>query len=193
MVRQILQSLGEGSIRSRIRTECELYTPVKRNLESFGYSVKGEIGGCDLVGLRDDDRVVVVGELKLSFNLEFLLQAVDRTAVADEVWLAVRKTGSRGRDSDARVRKLCRLLGFGLLSISSKGQVDVLVAPGPYKPRPDKKRREKLVREHQQRKGDPMKGGGTRAPIMTAYRQQGACQLVGKRTDLHRLSSVRLN
>jgi hypothetical protein len=169
---QIVGSPGKGSSRSELRTECDLYIPVKRYLESLGYSVKGEIGGCDLVGLRDDDRVLVVGELKLRFNLELLLQAVDRTAVADEVWLAVRKTGTRGRESDARVRKLCRLLGFGVLSISSKGQVDMLLAPGPYKPRPDKKRREKLVREHQQRKGDPMRGGGSRAPIMTAYRQQ---------------------
>ena len=168
---QVVGSPGEGSSRSELRTECDLYIPVKRYLESLGYSVKGEIGGCDLVGLRDDDRLVVVGELKLRFNLELLLQAVDRTAVADEVWLAVRKTETRGRENDARVRKLCRHLGFGLLSISTNGQVDVLLAPGPYKPRPDKKRREKLVREHQQRKGDPMKGGGTRAPIMTAYRQ----------------------
>src|SRR4029453_1949814 len=118
------------------------------HLESLGYSVKGEIGGCDLVGLRDGDRVGVIGELKLSFNLELLLQGVDRISVADEVWLAVRKTSRVGREGDARVRKVCRLLGFGLLAISSRGQVEVLLAPGPYKPRPDKKRRANLVQEH---------------------------------------------
>ena len=36
--------------------------------------------------------------------------------------------------------------------------------------------RSRLVREHQRRIGDPALGGSTRAPIMTAYRQQAlAC------------------
>ena len=33
-------------------------------------------------------------------------------------------------------------------------------------------RRSRLVREHQNRRGDPAFGGSTRAPVMTAYRQQ---------------------
>ena len=59
--------------------ETSLYLPVKAFLEAAGYVVKGEVGGCDLVGLSDGEPpVVVVCELKLSFNLELLLQAVDR-------------------------------------------------------------------------------------------------------------------
>ncbi len=38
--------------------ETSLYLPVKRFLEGLGYTVKGEIGHCDLVGLRDDDPAV---------------------------------------------------------------------------------------------------------------------------------------
>ena len=50
--------------------ETSLYLPVKAFLEAAGYAVKGEIGGCDLVGLSEGDpSVVVVCELKLSFNL----------------------------------------------------------------------------------------------------------------------------
>src|SRR5437868_5062655 len=150
--------------------EVDLYTPVKRYLESLGYQVKGEIGSCDLVGLRDDGRVVIVGELKLNFTLELVLQAVDRIGAADEVWLAVHMGGSRERDR--RVRKLCRLLGFGLLGVSSAETVELLVSPGPYRPRSDLTRRSSLVREHQRRRGDPVPGGGTRTPMMTAYRQQ---------------------
>ena len=59
--------------------ETALYLPVKRFLEKLGFTVKGEIGGCDLVALSGDDPpVVVIGELKLAFNLELILQAVDR-------------------------------------------------------------------------------------------------------------------
>jgi hypothetical protein len=39
--------------------ETALYAPVKRFLESLGFDVKGEICGCDLVALRDDEPPVV--------------------------------------------------------------------------------------------------------------------------------------
>jgi hypothetical protein len=52
-----------------------LYQPVKAFLEGLGFVVKGEIGGCDLLALRGDGPpVVVIGELKLTFNLELVLQ-----------------------------------------------------------------------------------------------------------------------
>jgi len=148
--------------------------PVKKFLEKLGFEVKGEICGCDLVALRGDGSpIVVIGELKLSFNLDLLLQGVDRQAACDEVWLAVGASKrARGRERDRRVRKLCRLLGFGLLSVSRAGYVEVLVEPEPWKPRRDAKRRSALVTEHRKRMGDPVSGGVTRSPIMTAYRQQ---------------------
>src|SRR6187200_3224993 len=158
------------------RTETSLYGPVKRYLETLGFTVKGEVCGCDLVAIRGDEPpVVVIGELKLSFSLDLVLQAVDRTSACDEVWLAV---GPRGRKrlSDPRVRKLCRFLGFGLLGVSSAGVVEVLVEPRPWKPRKDKQRSARLIEEHHNRIGDPAQGGSTRQPIMTAYRQQAlAC------------------
>ena len=47
--------------------ETALYLPVKRFLEKLGFTVKGEVGGCDLVALSGDDPpIVVIGELKLS-------------------------------------------------------------------------------------------------------------------------------
>ncbi len=154
--------------------ETALYLPVKRFLESLGFAVKGEIGGCDLVGLSAGaPPVVVIGELKLSFTLELVLQGVDRAAMGDEIWLAasLSKRG-KGREGDARFRNLCRRLGFGLLAVDKTGAVHVLLSPVAAAPRRDAKRKSKLVDEHNRRRGDPVAGGGTRAPIMTAYRQQ---------------------
>ena len=93
--------------------ETALYLPVKRFLERLGFTVKGEVGGCDLVALSGDDPpVVVIGELKLTFNLELILQAVDRAGACDEVWLAAKMSANgKGRESDARYRNLCRRLG----------------------------------------------------------------------------------
>ncbi len=164
--------------------ETALYLPVKRFLEKLGFAVKGEIGGCDLVALKGNDPpVVVVGELKLSFNLELVLQGVDRASACDEVWLAAQMSArGKGRESDARYRNLCRRLGFGMLGVTARGDVEVLVKPPTTSPRRDPKKRSRLVAEHQRRQGDPALGGSTRAPIMTAYRQQAlacACALSG--------------
>ncbi|MDP3406931.1 DUF2161 domain-containing phosphodiesterase [Bosea sp. (in: a-proteobacteria)] len=154
--------------------ETSLYLPVKTFLESLGYAVKGEVGHCDLVGLRDEDpTVVVIGELKLTFNLELILQGVDRMSVGDEIWLAARLSArGKGRESDSRYRALCRRLGFGLLGVDGSGGVEVLVSPVAPIPRKDPRRRSRLVEEHRRRRGDPSVGGGTRTPVMTAYRQQ---------------------
>jgi hypothetical protein len=158
--------------------ESTLYTPVKRFLEGLGFEVKGEICGCDLVALRQGEpAAVVIGELKLSFTLDLVLQAVDRTAACDEIWLAVRASRrGRGREGDPRVKKLCRLLGFGLLAVTTTGQMEPIVEPVPWRPRRDAKRRSRIVDEHRRRRGDPAAGGSTRQPIMTAYRHQAlAC------------------
>ena len=158
--------------------ETSLYKPVKRFLEGLGFVVKGEIAGCDLVGLKGDDPpVVVIGELKLTFNLELVLQGIDRIPAGDEVWLAARlsKRG-KGRESDPRFRNLCRRLGFGMLGVGEAGDVHVLVNPEASPPRRAPRRRSRLVAEHGRRAGDPTAGGGSRAPIMTAYRQRAlAC------------------
>lgn len=158
--------------------ETALYLPVKRFLEGLGLTVKGEIGGCDLVALgADAPPLVVIGELKLAFNLELVLQGVDRAAACDEVWLAARLSArGKGRESDARFRNLCRRLGFGLLGVSASGEVQVLLSPEAPAPRRNPRRRSRLVEEHRRRRGDPVAGGGAKAPIMTAYRQQAlAC------------------
>ncbi|MBS7534274.1 hypothetical protein KHC28_11450 [Ancylobacter sonchi] len=167
-----------GPVCNRRRdVETSLYEPVKRFLEQLGYAVKGEVGHCDMVGLRDDDAVVVICELKMAFNLELILQGVDRASAGDEIWLAAQlSVRGKGRESDARYRNLCRRLGFGLLGVSNSGRVDILVSPIAPMPRKDPRRRSRLVDEHKRRQGDPVAGGGTRKPIMTAYRQQAlAC------------------
>jgi len=158
--------------------ETALYLPIKSFLEAAGYAVKGEIGGCDLVGLTDGEPpVVVICELKMTFNLELILQAVDRAAASDEVWIAARVSAKgKGREGDRRFRDLCRRLGFGMLAVSDNDLVDIIVSPVSPMPRKNTRRRSRLVDEHRRRKGDPALGGSTRKPIMTAYRQQAlAC------------------
>lgn len=157
--------------------ETALYPTVKAFLEAVGFEVKGEVCGCDIVAVRNEEpsRLAVV-EMKLGFSLDLLLQGVDRMRAADEVWLAVPAT-RRGRDRDPRVRRLCRLLGLGMMAVDTAGdEIEVLAEPGPYRPRSDQRRRARLLGEHMRRRGDPSPGGSTRQPVMTAYRQRAlAC------------------
>ncbi len=104
--------------------ETSLYEPVKRFLEQLGYAVKGEVGNCDVVGVRDDaPSVLVICELKLTFNLELVLQGVDRATAADEIWLAAQlSVRGKGRESDPRYRNLCRRLGFGCWECPHRGK-----------------------------------------------------------------------
>ena len=92
--------------------ESELYAPVKALLEGQGYDVKGEVRGCDVVGVRRDEPPVIV-ELKLSFGLGLVLQGVDRLAISERVYLAVGQWPRRWKS----VRKLCRRLGLGVIVV----------------------------------------------------------------------------
>jgi len=120
---------------------------------------------------------VVICELKQAFNLELVLQAVDRQAQSDEVWIAARMSPTgKGRERDRRFRDLCRRLGLGMLGVSAGDHVEIIVSPLAPMPRKNPRKRNRLVEEHRRRKGDPTSGGSTRQPIMTAYRQQAlAC------------------
>jgi hypothetical protein len=85
---------------------------------------------------------------------------------------------------------LCRRLGVGLLAVHGGGaaapaagaeraaqaevEVEVVLDPVPRRgvPRKNKARAALLLREHARRQGDPTPGGGTRKPVVTAYRQE---------------------
>ena len=147
--------------------ESDLYAPVKALLEGQGYSVKGEVRGCDVVAVRGSEPPVIV-ELKRTFGIGLVLQAVNRLALSDAVYLAVGAWPKNLRD----VKKLCRHLGVGLM-IVVKERVDILLDPAPYRPRKNPRRVGRMLGEHARRVGDPNRGGSsTRVPLMTAYRQE---------------------
>ena len=68
--------------------ESDLYQPLKRYLETQGYEVKGEIQNCDVMAIREDEPPLVV-ELKLNFNLQVILQSVERLGLTSNVYIGV--------------------------------------------------------------------------------------------------------
>lgn len=151
--------------------ETDLYPPVKAFLEAQGYSVKGEVDGCDLVAVRGDEPLVIV-ELKAGFSLALVFQGIARQHLAENVYLAVppfSRRAARGKDALA----LCRRLGLGLLAVRLEPTpyVEALLDPAEYRPRKRRQGLARLLREFQRRVGDPNQGGSSQRKIVTAYRQ----------------------
>jgi hypothetical protein len=161
--------------------ESDLYGPVKRHLEALGYTVRGEVGKCDVVGVSGDSMIAV--ELKLAFGLPVLYQALRRLPSVDLAYVAVAvPEGRKARGNwDAALPdavRLCRMLGVGLLSVRSGG-VAVHADPAPYQPRKQPKLRARLLNEFVRRSGDHNLGGTNKRPRVTAYREDAlACASV---------------
>ncbi|WP_339211708.1 DUF2161 family putative PD-(D/E)XK-type phosphodiesterase [Paenibacillus sp. FSL L8-0333] len=164
-----------------VRHETELYAPLKIFFEKQGYSIKGEVRTCDLVGIREDVEHPLIVEMKKSFNLALLLQGIERLKLSPTVYLAV----ERVRDKKGAVNQrwgelsgLCRRLGLGLITVifykTKAPLVEVLVEPDEKPPaqRSNKRRRERLLYEFRERSGDYNTGGSTRVKLVTAYREK---------------------
>jgi hypothetical protein len=147
--------------------ETDLYHPVKKFLESQGFTVKAEVKGCDVVAMRGDEPPVIV-ELKTGLTLQLFYQAIDRLALTDTVYIAIARPKRR---VPIEAVKMAKRLGLGLIVVAKSGSIEVLADPAPYAPRPAAKRKLALLKEFSRRKGDPNTGGSTRTKLMTAYKQ----------------------
>ena len=137
--------------------ETALYLPVKRFLEKLGFTVKGEVGGCDLVALSGDDPpIVVIGELKLP------LQSRTDPARRSIARVPATRCGSppdcRARQGPRERRALSQSLPPSRLRHARRHRhrrrrSDRRAAD--HRPAPRFKKRSRLVAEHQRRKGDP--------------------------------------
>ena len=174
--------------------EADLYAPIKKFLVAQGYSVKGEIGACDVVAVRDDEPPLIV-ELKEQLNLALILQAVDRLAVSDTVYVAFRiggKYSATWRSRRKAILGLLRRLGVGVLTVSVRGRVEAALDPATYRPRPNARRRTRLLKEFSDRVGDPEAGGSSVRQRMTSYRQDAIrCARALSVDDVLKLALIR--
>ncbi|MCK5820019.1 MAG: hypothetical protein KAH18_12450 [Psychromonas sp.] len=154
--------------------ETALYLPIKQHLQKAGYEVKGEIKNCDIVAIKDNQLIII--ELKLSLNITLLLQAVERFALSDIVYVAFPKQCPLYKKQVKQIKKLMARLGIGLIVVDfqkNNQYVDVISDPKDYKPRKNKRKQASLLKEFSSRIGDTQVGGSTmRNAGLTAYRQR---------------------
>ncbi|QOS77881.1 hypothetical protein JNUCC31_24505 [Paenibacillus sp. JNUCC31] len=170
-----------------VQYETELYSPVKAFFERRGYNVKAEVKHCDLVGVKSDQNEPLIVEMKKTFNLSLLLQGMQRLKLSPFVYLAVERNRSKRGAVNQRwgeLTALCRQLGLGLLTVTfyktKAPLIDVLCEPAAQTPlsgsssgvRKGGIRRQRLLREFDERSGDYNTGGSTRRQLVTAYREK---------------------
>jgi hypothetical protein len=151
--------------------ETDLYEPLRIYLERQGYAVRGEVNGCDVTARKGDDLIVV--ELKRQFGLDLLIQATQRHAIADSVYVAVprpERLGPRWKG----IKRVLRRLEVGLIFVTFTGRnprVEIVFHPAPYQGRKSRKERRAVIEEMERRSGDHNRGGSNRAKLVTAYRE----------------------
>ncbi|SEF91900.1 DUF2161 family putative PD-(D/E)XK-type phosphodiesterase [Paenibacillus sp. UNC499MF] len=168
-----------------IRSETELYGPVKAYWEKLGYDVRGEVRHCDLVAVLEGEPPVVV-ELKRSLTVPLLIQGLRRQDVTQRVYIAI-ELPAKGRVPHrmtwADIRKLCGRLGLGLITVqfykTRKPAVEVVCEPpGPSGDAPARKTTvrkraaERVLGEFRERSADYNVGGSRGLKLVTAYREK---------------------
>ena len=151
--------------------ETELYAPIKAHFEARGFDVQGEVKHCDLVASTADGELIVV-ELKTGVNLSLLIQATERQAITENVYVAVPKKSYRRKQWQG-IQRVIKQLGLGLLVVSISPlstNVNEHFAPQPMRIT-NKRKRNAVDKEIRGRISSYNIGGSTGTEIMTAYKQ----------------------
>ncbi len=178
--------------------ESDMYQPVKALFERQGFSVKGEVKSFDLVGIKDN--VIIVAELKKSFNLKLIYQAIKSQRTGDYVYVAIPrpslgKISKKNRFGNTDMETLLKRLSIGLITVAMDSEFKIarLEIEAPESPLGlNNKKRQGLILEHENRKLDFNKGGTAKTKIVTAYREKSIellCALNEKPLSLKELRS----
>lgn len=149
------------------RSEADLYPIAARYFSSRGFTVKGEVCGCDLVAVQGD--TIIVAELKMTFNIKLLYQSVRRLAITDQVYAVIPKPRARQKMSFWQmIKSLARRLNIGLLVIDGD-EIMVIAEPGDFSGRVLARHKKKVLKEFNGRRISENTGGVTGVKLQTAY------------------------
>lgn len=149
------------------RSEADLYPIVAGYFAQKGFTVKGEVCGCDLVAVKGD--TLVIAELKKTFNIKLLYQAVRRLAITDQVYAVIPKPKGRQKMSFWQmIKSLARRLNLGLLVIDGEA-IRVVAEPGKFTGRVSARYKTRVLKEFNGRRIAENTGGVTGVKLQTAY------------------------
>jgi len=152
--------------------ESDLYLPIKTHLEASGYVVTGEVEHCDVIARKGEDIIAI--ELKTSANIKLLMQATDRQALTDSVYVAIIAPKKRRSSNWRGIKRVLRRLELGLMTVDLDRQIPQVIIefdPMPSQRKLLTKRRRAVIEELAGRSGDYNVGGTTGQTRVTAYRE----------------------
>jgi len=167
-------------------TEADMYQPVKKYLESLGYTVTAEVKGADVTAFGAGELVIL--ELKRNFNVKLLFQALDRQQTADKAYIVLPRPKKHNSRQFKHIRHIAASLGLGLMTVamdSAVKTVEVHADPRPADGAATPSKRGAAVKrsmllEIAGRSMDLNTGGSAGTKQLTAYREkciQIACAL----------------
>jgi hypothetical protein len=151
--------------------ESDMYEPIRNLLAEQGFTVRGEVKGCDIAAVKDD--VLWVVEMKLSANITLIYQAMARQTATDWVFVAIPRPKSSREGNFRKLQKLLKKLKIGLITVALDSPVkhaEIIFFPVG---KDDKKNKKTALmkREIAGRSVDSV-GGTAKTQINTAYRER---------------------
>lgn len=158
--------------------ETELYKPVKELFEELGYEVYSEVKDMDVVAIKNDEKTII--ELKTSFNLKLILQAIKRQKISQNVYIAIPIPEFKKRFSkDFKDKEyLLRRLELGLIFVSlntNNSYAQIVLEPKLFdlnKSRSRNKRKRDLINKELSNRHGDNNIGGTKGKLVTSYREK---------------------
>ena len=164
-------------------SETDLYPPIQKFFTELGYQVDAEVKHCDVAMTKNGELIII--ELKKSFNISLLHQALDRQKLTTQVYVAVPRPKKANTPEYRGMVQIAAKLEIGLMTVAMDSRtrhVEILVFPPASAvkklKRPD--RRNGVLQEMAGRQTSTNLGGSTRRKLMTAYREKAiqiACVL----------------
>lgn len=152
--------------------ESDLYPHLKAWLEGNGYAVRAEVGGCDVAALKDGNLALI--EMKLSINLDLVLQALKRQRADAAVYVAVPAPSSVTRRW-LELERLLKRLEIGLILVymqSVPPRVELAFHPVRQERQKNRAATRAMLKEMAGRSLDLNVGGSNRQKRVTAYREE---------------------
>lgn len=165
------------SKKDRKRYEVDLYEPIQNYFTAQGYTVHGEVNDCDVAAVKDD--ILIIIELKLTLNIDLLIQATKRQRYTEFVYVAIpHPTYSLRSRKWQDICHLMRRLELGLITVSfqeDRAEIKVIHEPVPFDKtksmRQSKRRRNNILTEIEGRQVSTNIGGSHQTRIHTAYKE----------------------
>jgi len=150
--------------------ETDLYNPIKTLLTGQGFTVRGEVKGCDIAAVKDDMLWVV--EMKLSVNLKLIFQGMERQGATDWVFVAIPRPRKARDGTFMQLQRLLKKLQIGLITValdSPARLAEIVLFPTGRADKVNVKSA-KLRQEIAGRISDTP--GGSQGAVNTAYRER---------------------